>query len=338
MLIKHQGGGIRGTVNAVGVLLWVISLCAGADAVSSGDRVWAERPTDRILQEARENKPYSKESFEKLLDENLERSYITAASGFRFGDDQTSPHILYEAQVFHNIRFWPGENFWIDVPVRVVVRQLSEASAPVLTPTYNPGLRVFVRDTSRWCVASYCYGSAGIFHYSNGQNGDPFLPDGSVNTRSGSFSTWYSELAGHWVTGDDVFQWLRFSWRHHSVQNFDDAQKRQYETDHVALTMRTKYFEPPWVAWQLTLTGVYSTAGRKYVIFNPVDPAQNVEAKTGDNLGVTLEFSVLPGSKEWWQKKGLAIYFRYDYGYDYYNINFQHRIDRLQFGLVSTNF
>ena len=269
--------------------------------------------------------------------ENFEKTYITARSGLRLGGDQTANNILYEAQVFANLNWFkpqddaPAFKQWLDIPIRIQVRQLMSESKPVRTPSYNPGLRWFGWHKEKGDT-SMLYYSAGVFHYSNGQDGPSNLPDGTVNTQNGSFSTNYFEGSFNNTINGYFIQWMSLEWRQHFIGTWEPFQHEQYEKGHVAVKARSDQFNFFAQPSQLGATLAYGY-GRKFVIKNDVDPTRNVEARTRDNLSATLEFNVKPAG---W--KDLSVYLRYDIGYDYYNINFQNRMNRIQLGFSSTNF
>jgi hypothetical protein len=124
-----------------------------------------------------------------VIVENFEKTYITAGSGLRLGGDHTAKDIMYEGQVFANLNWLqPGSEDvglkqWVDIPIRIQVRQLTSESKPVRTPSYNPGLRWYgwYKDSGEKALSYY---SVGLFHYSNGQDSPAALADGSANTRN----------------------------------------------------------------------------------------------------------------------------------------------------------
>lgn len=280
------------------------------------------------------------EAARNTIVENFEKTYITARSGLRLGGDQTAKNILYEAQIFANLNWIrpkddpsepPGFKQWLDIPIRIQVRQLMSESKPVRTPSYNPGLRWYGWHKEKGDTSMFYY-SAGVFHYSNGQDGPSNNPDGTVNTQNGSFSTNYFEGSLNSTLNGTFVQWVSLEWRQHFIGTWEPFQHEQYERGHVAVKARSDQFNFLAQPSQLGATVAYGY-GRKFVIKNDVDPTQNVDAKTRDNLSATLELNVKPA--DW---KDVSIYLRYDIGYDYYNINFQNRMNRIQLGFSSTNF
>jgi len=71
------------------------------------------------------------------------------------------------------------------VRVRIISNQFS---LPVRTPSFQPGGTVFF-NPFKHNIAHYKYFSVGVYHHSNGQDGDALNPDGSVNLKTGNFAT-----------------------------------------------------------------------------------------------------------------------------------------------------
>lgn len=325
-------------------LFALLPLAYASSGILADDRFGAvtddiqKNHTTRSIEKLQTNQALKVEDVRRVIVENFEKTYITAGSGIRLGGDQTAKDIMYEGQVFANLNWGqphdenPGLKQWMDIPIRIQVRQFTSESKPVKTPSYNPGLRWY-----GWCKddsgnKALTYYSVGLFHYSNGQDGPSTLPDGSVNTQNGSFNTNYLELSGSRTSDTFWIQWMSVELRQHFIGTWEPFQRDQYEKGHVALKARSDrflFFAQP---SQVGLSGTYSY-GRNFVVKNEVDPSRNVEATVRDNLSATFELNVKP--RGW---KDVALYLRYDIGYDYYNINFQNRMNRIQLGLSSTNF
>jgi len=293
--------------------------------------------TTRSIEKLETERGLETDDVRKVIVENFEKMYITAGSGLRLGGDQTAKDIMYEAQVFANLNWLRphdenvGLKQWLDIPIRIQVRQLTSESKPVRTPSYNPGLRWYgwYKDQGDKALTYY---SVGLFHYSNGQDGPSTLADGSVNTQNGSFNTNYIELSGSRTSERFWIQWMSIELRQNFVGTWEPFQREQYEKGHVTAKARSERFLMFAQPSQIGLSGTYSY-GRTFVVKNDVDPTRNVDATLRDNLSATLELNVKPTG---WQD--IAFYLRYDIGYDYYNINFQHRMNRIQLGVSSTNF
>jgi hypothetical protein len=268
----------------------------------------------------------------KILD-NMEFSYITASSGVRLNADQATTNMLYEAQIFKNISWydwqWGDSKLWLDIPVKITLRQLSENSKPVRTPSYSPGLRLYYsqNDGSNKSKPIFYY-SLGVHHYSNGQEGNSATREGLANTRSGSFNTNYAETAGHIHKNEGWLESGRLAFRQHLYGTWEPFQFGQYPKRHVSLELRSRDFGKNHPT-QFRLTETVSW-GNQYVAKNDILPALNVEARTRDRFHTTLEMLTRLS-----EKGSLAFYVRYDLGYDYYNIHFQNRMSRFQIGVAA---
>lgn len=268
-----------------------------------------------------------------LVENSMEPSYVGLGSGLRTGRDQSPDHLLYEAQVAKNIHIFSHElsmgTLRLDLPLRFVVRQTTDDSKPVVTPSYNPGLRLYLVARDSGDGAPH-YASLGLFHYSNGQDGAPLLPNGRVNFKTGSFNTNYVELAYHrGLAGASIERrsdW-RLSWRRHFTGSWDEAQPRQYPKQQLKL----EHFQGLLQQLQLRTSLAYRW-GHEYRVFNPVNPELNQDLKTGDRLQVAAELWWTPPAPRWFSESGFGLYLRYDYGHDDYNIRFQQRINRLMLG------
>lgn len=97
---------------------------------------------------------------------------------------------------------------WIRIPihftprykVRIFHENLEEGdvSLPVRTPSFMPGVSVYFKFKDLiYKDAKINYFSISLFHHSNGQDGEEFLPDGRVNLYNGNFSTNFIEPAYH---------------------------------------------------------------------------------------------------------------------------------------------
>lgn len=276
-----------------------------------------------------------------------EPSYITLGGGYDLTDDTDFEDIIYEAQLSANFN-WYGrgldkaslkEDAWgLYVPIRFAVRQFSTDSSPVKTPSYNPGLRlIYANQEAFESIQKFRFWSLGLHHYSNGQSGDHLLADGSVNTETGSFSSDYLELAYHILDHERTFKFLKFKYRAYLTNlTWEEEQTDFYED---ALLEVTAQFNFKAVLQDTPLqefveetesTELFFSAGYKLGKKFDID---GDDASGKDRSQYKIEYITRPGG---W--KDMAIYLRWDYGNDYYNINYRNRINRIQLGLISKQF
>jgi hypothetical protein len=306
-------------------------------------RVLPAAPDDTPDEETRRQHIKQHKAFmdlRKIILDHQEPTYFNFSSGVRFGNDKATSNLLYDAQIVKNISITDSAQikdyshfFWIDAPIRLGVRQQTGPSLPVRTPSFNPGLRLTwapgLRDN---------YFSVGLHHYSNGQDDDGTLADGRINTKNGSFNTNYIELAAqnHDSKNPDDQNWYQIAFRQHFYGTFESFQHGQYPRRQFIFGVHhsKKKFQLLGMGKvidevQLRLTNTIGL-GYPYVVKNDKYPEQNVAARWHDRINTRLELIGIPkGSEE------LGLYLRYDYGYDYYNINFQRRINRFQIGVAA---
>jgi len=116
-------------------------------------------------------------------------SYVTLLGGI--GQIE---YLWFEANLIPNfyIRISKDARLMGVLTPQIILRMYQERSYPVRTPSYMPQATVY------WSVYNRNnYESMNLFgryaHHSNGQQGDFFLEDGSINVLSGDFSTNYIE-------------------------------------------------------------------------------------------------------------------------------------------------
>ena len=288
------------------------------------------------------------------IESYFDPTYVTFGGGYDFADNIEFNDIYFEAQAAVNMNWWNAQTntkreHWacnanrdvcgLYVPVTFVVRQFRSSSSPVKTPTYNPGMR-FVYANSAWITDenNFHYITAGFHHYSNGQQGDHFI-DGTdiVNTEDGSFSSDYLELAYQKINNNHSTQMLRLKLRTYLTDLTWEEEQTDYHED--ALLEATGAFnlrklfnddEPGFLKKHMKESELFLTIGYK---FGKKYLAANTETEINDNFQYKLEFITKP--KAW---NDMAWYIRWDKGFDYYNINYRNKINRIQIGLINKPF
>jgi hypothetical protein len=318
------------------IILLIFPLLLGSvraeDQKSNSDQDQQKTPAQTRAKERQ--KKY--EDASKDIKRHFEPSYITFFGGYDAAGPMDFGDIFYEGQLTVHLNWYnPNERppeslrnrlFLLYVPVRIQVRQFRSESSPVKTPSFNPGLRGYYLHES-WIndTHDFSYVSLGFHHYSNGQIGPHYNPDATINTENGSFSSEYVEAAFY---RNLRRAWWKLNYRQYIVSehwsSWEPAQSHYFERALVEVSIRYEFTERKKKP-AVRLTGGYKL-GRDYV-----SPGRN--ASFEDNLQFTGE--VFAPLQHW---QDVQVYLRWDVGYDYYNINYQNRINRIQFGLVSTNF
>lgn len=103
--------------------------------------------------------------------------------------------LLYEANLIPNfyVRKLKESRLMGVFTPQIILRMYQKISSPIKTPSYMPQISVYYRfgETNR--LGDYTV-FARFAHHSNGQEGDFFLEDRTINTDSGDFTTNYVEF------------------------------------------------------------------------------------------------------------------------------------------------
>lgn len=291
-------------------------------------------------------------TFGDVIEGYAEPSYITLGNGLDFTEESSFEDTLYEAQLSANFRWWginldnkekgnasQNGNIWgLYLPIRFAVRQFSTESSPVKTPTYNPGLRlIYANNNALKHTGKFRFWSLGIHHYSNGQSDDHLLADGSVNTETGSFSSDYLEVAYHIIDRKRTFKFLKFKYRAYLTSlTWEEDQTDFYEDALAEVTAQFNFKQvlQGTILQQLTedTKSIELFLSAAYKIGKKFDIDGN-DVSDRDKTQLKIEYISRPDG---W--KDMAVYLRWDYGNDYYNINYRKNINRLQIGVIGKQF
>ena len=260
-----------------------------------------------------------------IAQENQGNSYITFPT-----DIGNIESLWFEGYLIPNFYLRTSKNSRLMgvLTPQTILRMYQEESYPVRTPSYMPQMTAYYKliDFEK-NMSLTLFGR--IAHHSNGQNEDFFLEDGSINLKSGDFSTNFWELgliATKVSTRFNAHQFLKTS-----------------------LEVHPKSFS------QDELTGIYSRIRwhNAFSIFklapdnNPNDakkPAislkgettwmfgryNNLNALSAERLNLRITFYFHPKFLE-----DIGLFVQYYHGSDYYNMFFSHRLDILRFGIMT---
>lgn len=211
---------------------------------------------------------------------------------------------------------------------QIVLRMYQEESFPVRTPSYVPQVTVYYRLSDIEKNRSLnIFGRAA--HHSNGQDGSFFLEDGSLNLKSGNFSTNFLELGiiatnrhGHL----NAYQFYKTSFEIHPQGFMQDellgiySQYRWHNTFSIfKLSTENNKF--------VSAKPAISLKGETTWMFGNFNQLEFISTRRL-NLGLTFYYH--PGFME-----DIGLFVQYYHGSDYYNIYFDHRLDILRFGIMT---
>jgi len=211
---------------------------------------------------------------------------------------------------------------------QIIIRMYQEESFPVRTPSYMPQLTVYYK----LCEQPYSknlsmYGR--IAHHSNGQDGDFFLEDGSLNLKSGDFSTNFLEMGlikTNKNTHFNAYQFFKTSLEVHPkgfIQEEMEGIYSQYRW-HNAFSIFKLTSDKNGVKIQKP---AISLKGETTWMFGDYN---QLETFSAERLNLSLTFYYHPKFLE-----DIGLFVQYYHGSDYYNMYFDHRLDVFRFGLMT---
>lgn len=211
---------------------------------------------------------------------------------------------------------------------QIIIRMYQEESFPVRTPSYIPQITMYYKLNKEGSAkGTTIFGR--FAHHSNGQEEPFFLDDGSVNTKSGDFSTNYFEPG--------IIR-TNFSKRFNAYQFFKTS-----------LEIHPKY----WSAEELE--GIYSNV-RWHNSFSVFKLSKKKEEQKRNQANISLKgettwhfgdinnwssanFNRLDFSLTFYYHprffEDIGLFVRYYNGADYYNIYFSHQLSVLRIGFMT---
>jgi hypothetical protein len=258
-----------------------------------------------------------------IAQENSGNSYITAPL-----DIGNIEPLWFEANLIpnFNIRVSKDSRLMGVLTPQIIIRMYQEESSPVRTPSYMPQLTIYYLINSNPSVKSFSiFGK--IAHHSNGQE-DPFYnTDGSINTKSGNFSTNYFELG---------IVRTRFNKQFNAVQFFSSS----FEVHPKSLTIDELdgiYGHYRWnnIFSFFKLPRQYKESKKASISIKgefswSFDDMYNWKPTSLKRLNLKLTFFYHPKLLE-----DIGVFVQIYSGMDYYNIYFDHQISIIRFGIMT---
>ena len=209
---------------------------------------------------------------------------------------------------------------------QIIIRMFNEVSYPVRTPSYIPQISFYYLANKKEAL-DYLVLFGKIAHHSNGQEGDFYNADNTINLQSGSFAT----------------NFLEFGFLKTSYSN----KLKAIKTIKSSIELHPK-------EWMLQeMRGVYSGLRwhNSFTSFKfPLKEDDNGKAKFSLKAETTLmldnfnnldffDINRLNASFTFYYHpkflEDIGLFVQLYHGYDYYNINYQHQMSIIRFGLMT---
>lgn len=254
---------------------------------------------------------------------NKSDSYITFPT-----DIGNIEPLLFEANVNPSfvIRERNDSKLMAVLTAQIIIRMYNEESYPVRTPSYIPQVS-FYYEANKKEALNYLVLFGKIAHHSNGQDGDFYNEDSSINLQSGNFATNFFEVG---------FLKTAYSNRLKAIKTI----KSSIEIHPKSWMLQELKGEFSGLRWHNSFTSF------KFPLNNDENDRANFSLKAEtmllldnfndldifdlDRINANLTFYYHP---KFLQDIGLFI--QIYHGYDYYNIYFKRRLSIIRFGIMT---
>lgn len=275
-------------------------------------------------------------SFFRNIRANQTESYITFGQGI----GKVEP-LVFEGLIapYFLLRTRRNALFGATLSPAILIRMQNKESFPVRSPSYMPNLTIYrqlgapVRDGLN---SSYMFFT--LEHHSNGQFCDFYNEDGSCNTETGDFSTNLMEL-GLFINRKVLPFSYTTEYFRTSVEiypNIGRSEELKGQYSFVRWHNSFRIFRFPGYKYMIIQDGYpdlprVQTKAETTWMFGDINNAAFLDARERFNLSFTMAYRprVLTD---------VSFFMNFYSGKDYYNMQFNQRINVMRFGLLAFAF
>ncbi|MBE0662778.1 MAG: hypothetical protein IH597_09935 [Bacteroidales bacterium] len=267
-------------------------------------------------------------NFFSLIRANHSDSYISFSQGL----GNLEP-LIFEALVapYFLLRTSRDSRWGATVSTPILFRMQAEYSFPVRSPGYIPNVTFYhLMDVTSINHLKPCYLYLTLAHHSNGQVDSFYNEDGSINRRSGDFSTNYMEFGVFFnnilVPFDNANDYFRTAIEFHP--NIGRSEELEGHYSFVRWHNSFRIFRTPDKGFcePRVQTKVETTW-----MFGEINNAHAFSLK--ERFNFSMNFAIKPQVL-----KDVSLFVNFYSGKDYYNMFFDRRIWALRFGLQAYSF
>jgi hypothetical protein len=262
-------------------------------------------------------------SLERIALINQNDTYITFPT-----DIGNIAPLIFEANVNPSfiIRERKDSRLMAVLTPQIIIRMFNEDSYPIRTPSYIPQISFYYLATKKVAL-NYLVFFGRIAHHSNGQEGDFYNADNTINIKTGSFATNFIE-----------FGFLKTSYSHKlkAIKTIKSSVEL-HPKNCMNQEMRGQYSGLRWhnsfTSFKFPLKDDDNGRAKfslKAETTLMLDNFNNLGFFDIKRLNASLTFYYHPKFLE-----DIGLFVQFYHGTDYYNINFEHQISVIRFGLMT---
>jgi hypothetical protein len=254
---------------------------------------------------------------------NQNDSYITFPTDI--GNIET---LMFEANINPSfvIRKLKDSKLMAVLTPQIIIRMYNEESYPVRTPSYIPQLSVYYLARKKEDL-NYLVLFGKIAHHSNGQDGNFYNEDSTINLQTGNFSTNYFEIGFLKTTYKNRLKAIK------TIKSSIEVHPKSW----MLKEMNGKYSGLRWhnsfTLFKFSLKNNENKRAKfslKAKTMLMLDNYNNLDFFDLDRFNASLTFYYHPKFLE-----DIGLFVQFYHGMDYYNIYFEHELSIIRFGIMT---
>ena len=278
------------------------------------------------------------EQFKQAVNASHKRSYFAPVN---FGEIN---NLIFESRISDHyfINFRRNTNWAADAEINLTIRMLDQKSVPINTPNYNPGINLYYYSKDKRLFGGNIVYSLGLYHYSNGQNGDFYNSDGSINYKNGNFSTNYISIKSFSLFRDPKRNYIKKILGGQFMYYIDPYPTMKPLFPKARLDIYLENF----ITNLYKEIDLFNWENKSYYQDKDIYTLHRFKLNIGFLLGYMqntkfledkIIFEITHSYKPTWLDD-FSFFIKYYYGRDYYNIHFTEKISQFSIGIMSDNF
>jgi len=253
--------------------------------------------------------------------------------------NQGNSYITFPADIGNIIPLWFEANLIPNFNIRsnknkrlmgvltpqIIIRMFREYSYPVKTPSYMPKITMYYKFCKKKKNSILFFR---IAHHSNGQNGNFYLEDGTINLETGDFLTNYAEfglIRTFFNRNLNANQFYSTSFR-------KDLIEKGNELNGIYSIFRWKNSFSIFKIRQSEKENLKKKAGFSVKVDTELmfGDIYTWDARISDRLNIGLTLNYTPEFLE-----DIGFFINFYHGQDYYNIYFNNQLNVIRFGIMT---
>ncbi|TXE20419.1 hypothetical protein ES692_00450 [Psychroserpens burtonensis] len=236
--------------------------------------------------------------------------------------------LLFEANVNPSfiIRERKDSKLMAVLTAQITIRMYNEESFPVRTPSYIPQVSVYYLVNKKETLDNLVFFGK-IAHHSNGQDGDFYNDDNSINLKSGNFATNFVEFGILKTAYSKRLKAIK------TIKSSIEIHPKSWMTQELQGKYSGLRWHNSFTSFKFSLKNNkneradFSLKAEATLMLDNFDDLNVFDL---DRINASLTFYYHPKFFE-----DIGLFMQFYHGMDYYNIYFDHQISFIRFGIMT---